>query len=288
MSSLPIERRTLPTKEEFEREYLSTPGRPVILTEAMTTWPALDRWSFAFFAVRFGDRDVVAFDQLLAPKKALRMKLRTFLQYCEDPARLSRRLGDAGPLYVAFQPFACGSLLLGDFSWPAGIDNVYMSIGDEVYDWYLRTFGVLLIGPSGTITPWHEDLFGTHAWLGQIVGCKHFVFCAPDEAFTLGKQAATAARRNADCIDRCAEDAPKYEGVVNPGEMIVFPKGWSHCVTALSPSISLSFNFVNSTNILAHMLEIFRDLPAWAERLNSPALRKALSITWSQKDLSFT
>ena len=198
-----------------------------------------------------------------------KMRLRTFLKYCEDPSLLAERAAGS-PLYFGFQPFCRECSLLNDFTWPEECNNLYADLGDEIYEWYLRHFGVLLIGPAGTVTPTHADLFGTHAWLAQLWGSKKFVFEPPDRH----REPST-------------DDLPpnlQYEAVVHAGDLIVFPQGWRHNVTSLTASISLSFNFVNHTNYAAHLLEICRDLPAWMRRLDSPALRKALNITWKSDD----
>lgn len=262
---LSIERILAPGRVAFEQEYLTSPGRPVILTNVITKWPALGKWTFGFLATLFGDTQVVAMDQLFTPEKAFRLSFRMFMRFCENPSVLGERVSGF-PLYFGFQPFCRDSSLLSDFNWPEECDNLYSHLGDDVYDWYLREFGVLLIGPAGTVTPDHVDLFGTHAWLAQLCGSKRFVFEAPDA----DEKHAPASSRNG-----------VYEAVVNAGDMIVFPQGWKHTVTSLAPSISLSFNFVNYTNYSAHLLEIFRDLPKWTRRLDNPTLRKALNIDWT-------
>lgn len=290
--SQPIERRPMPSRAELERDYLSPPGRPVILTGAIAHWPALSSWTFASLADRLGDPQVTLFDNLFAPARPVRMTLRIFLRYCEQPALLGSRLEGRGSLYLALQPFMRGSSLLQDFSWPPELSNLYASHGEDLEDWFLRKFGVLLIGPAGTVTPWHEDLFATHAWLAQIQGRKHFVFSPPDAAAPLARPSASATRARTDADDAAADAAAatgvRYEGVVEPGELMLFPCGWRHRVTALSASISLSFNFVNDTNLAAHLFEIFRDLPAWAARLDSPSARQAFAIGWTQKELKLS
>jgi hypothetical protein len=281
---LDVDRRQGLTRDEMEREYLSPPGRPVIITDVVGRWPAYGKWTFEYLADRFGDQDIVVRDRYQSggrPGAGLAMKLRTYMQYCEDPTRLPTRITPRHPFYFAFEAFSGDSELLADFTWPEAIDNLYSTLGPQVYDWFLRYNAVLLIGPAGTVTPLHEDLFGTHAFLAQFVGRKRAVFFPPD--VRLDKPSAISTRL-AGLPEIARDDAPAYETVVSAGEMLVFPRGWRHEVTSLDPSISLSINFVNGTNLVAHMLEIFRDLPAWAARLNAPGVREALAISWQAKD----
>jgi histone arginine demethylase JMJD6 len=52
-----IERRSGLSAQEFTGDYVRE-NRPVVLTDAATNWPALSRWTPAFFKERFGAVDV--------------------------------------------------------------------------------------------------------------------------------------------------------------------------------------------------------------------------------------
>ena len=52
-----IDRRAHLTQADFAREYLR-PMRPVILTDALSQWRALGRWSPEFFRTQYGDLEV--------------------------------------------------------------------------------------------------------------------------------------------------------------------------------------------------------------------------------------
>jgi hypothetical protein len=294
---LPVDRRRMAECGPLEDDYLSKQGRPVILTDAMADWPALRKWTFEFFAARAGDQQVEVAEQFFGPARRFNMPFGPFLEYCEDRSILAHAIEDSARLYCAYQPFSHESDLLDDFQWPPILRNLYATLEGAAYDWYLRSFGVLLIGPAGTITPLHVDMFGTHAWLAQLRGRKHLLFFTPDEVPRMLARAGHSARlapdgrpvRGTVSLESLIDfrDARAYEAVLEPGEMIVFPQGWYHYVTSLEPSISLSFNFVNETNFAAHMLETMRDLPRWTRRLNGhPQLREQMGITWTAQDFT--
>src|SRR5207245_2489940 len=50
-----VERVAEPSAEEFRRRYVA-PGRPVVITGAMESWPARHKWSFKYFRANFKDR----------------------------------------------------------------------------------------------------------------------------------------------------------------------------------------------------------------------------------------
>src|SRR6185503_20837192 len=54
---VPIERIVPPSLAEFEERYVRA-SRPVILDGAIRDWPAMERWTTAYFRQRFGEREV--------------------------------------------------------------------------------------------------------------------------------------------------------------------------------------------------------------------------------------
>ena len=75
-----------------------------------------------------------------------------------------------------------------------------------------------------------------------------------------------------------------HEAIVEPGELVIFPAGWGHYVVALDPSISISVNFVDSTNYLEHLMSISTHLPVWGKRIDEPNFRGAVSCEWTGRD----
>jgi hypothetical protein len=57
-ATLAIERRPVPTREEFEREYVAK-NRPAIFTGALDRWPAMKQWSESYVREKVGSREAV-------------------------------------------------------------------------------------------------------------------------------------------------------------------------------------------------------------------------------------
>jgi hypothetical protein len=213
------------------------------------------------------------------------MKLSSFLNYCESTTAESIGWSNKVPLYVGLQVLGAYPELLQDFSQPEVVDCVYASLEGELLQWYLEHFGVLLIGSSGAVTLLHKDLFGTHAWLAQLVGRKRWLVFAPNEVDNLS-DGRVHLRAPDLSVKENIRNAEVHEAVLSPGEIIFIPKGWYHEVMCMDPSISLSFNFVNQTNYLDHILGICTDLPLWEKRIDS-RLRHKLSIGWERATYPF-
>lgn len=280
-----IEKRESPSQADFEQTYLKTPGKPVILTDVAKSWPALSKWNFDFFAAKFGDQLVNVSDRLLHPTMSFQMKFRSFLTYCKAPnPKYLAQYGNP-PLYFGFQPFAETPELLDDFSVPSVAPCIYDGLTNELRKWYVEHFGVILIGSAGTLSLLHADLYGTHGWLAQLCGRKHWLVFPPSDAGNLYQGKVDLLHPDLDAFPKL-RDAQLYEATVSPGEVIFIPSGWYHQVVSLDPSISFGFNFVNQTNFLEHILGICRDLPKWTNRISSPGFRKQLSILWTAADFT--
>src|SRR5262245_34177374 len=97
----PIPRIAPPSLEEFEAEYVKR-SRPVILGGAIDDWPAMRRWSPAYFKERFGDREV----PVARMKNGLTYNVKEGVHY--EPIRVGAFVdhlapGVPIPLYMVFR-----------------------------------------------------------------------------------------------------------------------------------------------------------------------------------------
>jgi len=287
LPSQPIERVSGVERAAFEREHLTGTGRPVIVTDAMESWPASRKWTFDFFARRYGEEKVIVTDRLGRASVGRKVALGEYLVYARFP-NLTQLAGAAGetPFYLtSFSPFSRHPELLEDFSEPYFVDNAYRELEGPLFDWYADQFSWIFIGPGGTLSPLHLDLFGTHAWLAQISGRKHFLLYSPeDRPYLYGG----AFDPDAPDLERfpLLEKARPVEAILEPGEIMAIPRGWAHRVVSLEPSISLTFNFVCRSNLVPHLLEVCRELPLWVRKIDAPAFREGAQLRWTAAELA--
>ena len=81
-----VQRRHGLSIEEVYADHLNGYGEPVILTDAITAWPALSKWNFQFFRERYGGDLIFAVGGVYGTSKRL-MKLRAFLDHVEAPSQ---------------------------------------------------------------------------------------------------------------------------------------------------------------------------------------------------------
>ena len=287
LPSTPIERRAAVERAEFEREHMAGLGRPVIVTDATDGWAARTKWTFEFFRKEYGSETVLVTDRLGRAQVGRSVRLDEYLLYVEYPflSPLSK-VASPRPLYLtSFSPFARHPELLEDFGEPYFVDNAYRELQGALRDWYFDQFTWVFMGPAGTLSPLHVDLFATHAWLAQISGRKHFLLFSPADADCLYDGAVDLDHPDLERHPLLARARP-IEAVLGPGEVIFIPRGWAHRVVSLDPSVSVTFNFVDRSNCMAHVLAICRELPLWVRKIDKPAFREANRMTWSAADVA--
>lgn len=290
LRAVPIERRERIPIDEFARAYESGGGRPVIVTDAADAWPAREKWTFDYFRERYGTDAVAVADRLFGSKINHRVRLGEYLTYCQFPGMTPLAQVAAGaeyPLYLTnYSPWAKHPELLDDFADPYFVDNAYRDLDGALREWYLRGFSWIFIGPKGTLSPLHVDLFGTHAWLAQLQGRKHFLLFPPGDAPYLYNGAPDFYAPDLERYP-LLEKATPVEAVLGPGDVIFIPAGWAHQVISLSPSISVTVNYVSRSNALRHILAISRDLPVWAEKVDTPGFRQAVRMRWRSEGFRY-
>ncbi|MEQ8332539.1 cupin-like domain-containing protein [Nisaea sp.] len=245
-----VDRVTSISREDLASSYLEGDGRPVILTGVMQQWPAMTKWNFDFFREKYGEDVVLVADKLAGATEIKETHLSTYLDYIEDKRHTWLKHCELDtPWYLGFyKPLAMHPELMEDFTEPECLDNWCRYLEGEMADWYRMGFGWIFIGPGGTYTRPHPDLFATHAWLAQLVGRKTYFLSEPlDDP----QRISTLTEKDFFQVD------------LEPGEFLLLPANWIHGAVSHAPSITLSFNFVNQRNFSRFMKTICRDADRW-------------------------
>ena len=110
------------------------------------------------------------------------------------------------------------------------------------------------IGPKGSWTPFHTDVFGSYSWSANIVGKKRWIFLPPGEERKLkdklGNLVYDVESEEAKELEEKNGPIQKFEVIQNSGEVVFVPSGWHHQVSNLEDTISINHNWFNGCNIL--------------------------------------
>lgn len=227
-----IARRPLPPAHAFVAQHL-VPGVPVVLTDLVTRWPAMVRWTPAALTERLGDARIEACvgrehtsdpDPEWAPLRQV-LSVRTLM------GRITSEQGN--DTYVIAKNAALRrpelQPLLDDIVLPPD----YFGPRPE------PTRMGLWIGPAGTHTPLHHDT--DDSMFCQVLGRKRLRLAPPESIALLDRSRGVYSHWDPrDDAELAAGPEALVELVLAPGEALFIPAGWWHQVDALDPSISVS------------------------------------------------
>ncbi|XP_046938399.1 2-oxoglutarate and iron-dependent oxygenase JMJD4 isoform X4 [Lynx rufus] len=112
------------------------------------------------------------------------------------------------------------------------------------------------MGPTGTWSPFHADIFRSFSWSVNICGRKKWFFFPPGQEEALRDchgglpydvtSPALLDHRLYPTREHCS---PPLEVMQEAGEMVFVPSGWHHQVHNLEDTISINHNWVNGCNL---------------------------------------
>lgn len=255
-----IERRENLSYDEFARNYLY-PLRPVIVTDVLRKWPAMQRWTPEFFRREFGTLEFTHYganyDQGGASDQPnVRFTLADYielvLESSEDkpvPYFRNKILAELFPsLMKDIEP-------LPGYLFPNWIGERYL-VG-HVRRVLNRGGAVeLFIGGKGSTFPvLHYDGAGAHAFLMQVYGRKEFIVYPPEQEpflYPSPEQSNLSMIRDVSRADLnrfpLFSKAVSTTFILEPGELLFVPSHWWHATRMLTPSITLAANVLNQSN----------------------------------------
>lgn len=245
-SSGAIDRRPGLPYADFVREYLY-PHRPVLVPGAVSTWPALHRWTPEFFRQQFGDR-------------VLKLEKEYRVAELADLIEHSSRENPAPYLHAQHLKHTFPELLpdiepLPAYLFPQWLDDYYVpvKIRERLND---HSSAEIFFGGKDAGFPFlHYDDLHYHAFSVQIYGQKRFYLYPPEQTpnvYPFPDKPNFSQVRDVEHPDLTQfphfADTRPFTFVIEPGDLLFVPCGWWHTTKMLSPSISISISHMNDSN----------------------------------------
>lgn len=236
-----VERLPEVSRQVFLERYYSV-HRPLVLTETMRRWPALERWTPAYLKERCGDAEVeVACQRTREPLRHLHVKEHSRAIRLADFIDWVETVRDSDEMYMVAHNNGLGRPELR--SLVADIEINRELLDPDLIDGYV----FLWYGPGGTVTPLHHDI--NNILFHQVVGRKRFRLISPLHTSLLHDTVSYFSQIDLEAPDLQrfphARDLRVLEVELGPGEALFIPAGWWHHVRSQSVSLSLSMtNFV--------------------------------------------
>lgn len=243
-----VDRRSGLSVAEFREQY-EIPNKPVILTDVVTKWPAMKKWSRAYLKKAFKGGMVLVGDQPIP-----------FDSYCKYADTNTDEL----PLYLFDKTFCeTAPKLAQDYTVPEVFsDDLFKLLGDARPDWRW-----LIAGPYKSGSGWHKDPNSTSAWNGVVSGRKKWILYPPHIT-------PPGVRPSCDGADVASpvsimewfmsfyehKESVGYtpaECILKEGEIMFVPRNWWHIVLNLDECVAVTQNFVSEVT-LPHVLSHLR------------------------------
>lgn len=232
------------------------PRRPVLVRAGLADWAWPPEWDLSTLTARFGEFRVPLYDTLFALHG-----LSTFGDYV---ARYTGPSNAGVPPYLRWYarqndsrlPWADSAFasLADDWSMPAWLpDTGYLfprlvGRADVTVDAFPAK-GIFVCGAGGR-TRLHVDPWASDACLCQTTGRKRLVMFSPDAAplLTAGDAMVDLSSPDDVTFPRWRTAVPAFDEVLSPGDAVYIPAGWFHAATALTDSVSITWNFVHEVH----------------------------------------
>ncbi|XP_002977533.2 jmjC domain-containing protein 4 isoform X2 [Selaginella moellendorffii] len=260
---VPVEDGTSLSYQEFRERYL-LPNKPVLVTGLMEHWRASRDWvddhgkpDLEFLARNFGGSKIQVADcgeREFTDQKRLEMTVSEFVTHwkSDDPERRALlylkdwHFVKEFPDYGAYEtPIFFSDDWLNQF-----LDsNSWHSSGDTVPS---SDYRFVYMGPAGTWTPLHADVFRSYSWSGNVCGRKRWHLLPPEQTpFLFDRHKKNTVYDIYGTVDEFPDFSKTSwtECIQNPGDIIFVPSGWYHQVTNLEDVISINHNWFNACNL---------------------------------------
>lgn len=275
---------------DFERMLAENPRllheNPWVVSGYIEHWPGYRRWrELDYLRERLGHLSAFAKAPNFITNKHHRLvsvetDFARYIDYIREPAR-ARELYEGRWLDGSYDEFAaqdlplyCGTLRFVHSANDPAFDEFRPLVPAPIETWnhalpyYYTLFNHLwlLVSLPGALTPLHVDNNGTIALIAQLRGRKHATLYAPDDLrHVYNPDVGYLDPEHPDATDFPTWDAAvPWRADLEEGQVLFVGTRWAHHVRTVEQSISVSFDFVDHTNIADYARS-----PDWASVLGA-------------------
>ncbi|MGA2655431.1 MAG: cupin-like domain-containing protein [Gammaproteobacteria bacterium] len=221
-------------KDEFLTRF-GRPNIPFMLKNGVKDTPAMQKWDWDFFAKQYGTRPVIVY-RTSNRNRFEKMTFKEYIDYIHNNE-------DTDPLYLLdwFVGTNCPELV-ADYSVPQYFDSWLDKFTP------VSKFLAFYIGPKNSASKLHIDILSTNAWNAVFRGQKLWVFYPKDQTKFIYNGKVNPFKPNYEKYP-LFKQAKGFYVLQNPGDLVFTPSNWWHGVYNTEHTLSLTDNFINSSNI---------------------------------------
>lgn len=212
------------------------PNVPFLLKNGVKNTQAMYKWDWQFFADQYGERPIIVY-QTGNRNNYQTMLFKEYIDYIHTTQ-------DEHPWYLLdwFVDRNCPELRK-DYIVP----DYLHSWTDQFPKKFRPKFLAFYIGPQHSASPLHIDILSTNAWNAVFRGKKLWVFFSPQQAKFIYHGKVNPFKPNFEKYP-LYQQAQGFYAIQEAGDLIFTPSNWWHAVLNVEHTISLTDNFVNSSN----------------------------------------
>ena len=239
-SATAVPRRSNLSSGEFLEQYYAA-NRPVVLTDCLKNWKAMELWTPDYLKERFGNLNVAIqtnreSDKHYETNKDNHRENILLSEYVDKV----KSAGKTNDFYLTANDSAIGNLPLLEALQPDMQPTLPYLDGTAK-----NSTGYFWFGPAGTVTSLHHDL--TNNLMVQVVGSKRVKLINAIQQPRLANNLHCHSDIDLNNIDFERFPELKHVNIIDvtlkAGEVLFIPVGWWHHVTGLE--VSMTFTFTN-------------------------------------------
>lgn len=244
--------------DEFFQTYMLS-NKPVLITDISQNWDCVKNWlmvneksiNFKYLRDHLKDRPVPVANcskqQFNAHEKS-EISLHKYLDWWEKYIASNHSLNSEDLLYLKDWHLQQeeGEGGAGFYDVPKYFESDWLN--EYLIETKKQDYRFVYMGPKGSWTPFHSDVYSSFSWSTNIVGKKRWIFLPEGEE----KQLLDKHQRLPFSIspeDLNTRNIPFYELFQGPNEAVFVPSGWFHQVWNLEDTISINHNWFNGAQI---------------------------------------
>lgn len=122
-------------------------------------------------------------------------------------------------------------------------------LNEYCLDTHKEDYMFIYLGPKGSWTPFHADVFSSFSWSVNIIGQKRWLLFPPGTEISLTDNLGNLPFDVTENEILLKNKIPFYEIYQNPGEALFVPSKWHHQVWNSKDTFSINHNWINGCNI---------------------------------------
>jgi ribosomal protein L16 Arg81 hydroxylase len=108
-------------------------------------------------------------------------------------------------------------------------------------------FKFAYMGPKGSWTPFHSDVYGSYSWSANVFGRKKWRLYPPGKEMRFFQPKSGSLQHTFE--NSGVENEDFVDIIQEQGEIIFVPSGWHHIVWNETDTISINHNWFNACNV---------------------------------------